>query len=141
MPLRPCLRPGCTTLVPRGRCLTHSQPNPNQRPVLVAGPPPHLFKPLYNSRAWISTRRLYLSLHPICAICHLNPSTDVHHDPDLASILISLGYRSDTPSRSWPKAFWVRACDPANLQALCKGCHSRVTVREDGGFGNPRTGG
>ena len=26
-----------------------------------------------------------------------------------------------------------------NLQALCVPCHSRKTVKHDGGFGNPRT--
>lgn len=31
--------------------------------------------------------------------------------------------------------------DMDNLQGLCKRCHDKKTVREDGGFGNVRKGG
>lgn len=140
MPLRPCLHPGCPALVPRGRCPAHQQPTTTSTPDPDRPSDHHLFKPFYNSALWLSTRRLYLSLHPICAICTSALSTDVHHNPDLAQILTSLGYSPTTPKTSWPREFWRRACDPANLQALCKGCHSRVTVERDGGFGNPRAG-
>lgn len=119
MPLRPCTFPGCPSLVPRGRCSLHQ---PSQR--LGDGDPllpllHHLHKPFYNSAPWRRARTLYLSLHPICELCQCAIATEVHH-------ILSLDARPDL------------ALDPSNLQATCKPCHSRETVRQDGGFGNPR---
>lgn len=39
------------------------------------------------------------------------------------------------PHRGDPDLFW----DADNLQSLCKPCHSRKTVAEDGGLGHPIT--
>lgn len=116
MPLRPCTFPGCPSLVPRGRCPQHASPPSSGDPSL---PLHHLHKPFYNSSAWRRARSLYLSLHPICELCQYALSTEVHH-------VLSLEERPDL------------ALTPFNFQATCRPCHSKETVRRDGGFGNPR---
>jgi 5-methylcytosine-specific restriction protein A len=65
---------------------------------------------------WARVRRAYLDAHPLCAMCGAL-STDVDH------IKAKRAGGSDHPS---------------NLRALCHGCHSRRTGRDQpGGFGRP----
>lgn len=129
MLLRPCSHPGCPTLVRSGRCPTHRTSAPahtsTSAPASTAAAAApsrvlprfdHLHKPFYNSRKWRLARKAYLLLHPICETCHRAPSTEVHH-------VLSLELRPDL------------ALDPSNFMAQCKPCHSRETVRQDGGFG------
>jgi 5-methylcytosine-specific restriction enzyme A len=74
---------------------------------------------LYQTAHWAKLRAWQLSEHPICEECGHAIATEVDHrrphdgDPDLA-------FGSD------------------NLRSMCKPCHSRKTVREDGGFGRAR---
>lgn len=60
--------------------------------------------------------------NPLCIHCYaeglLTPSEHVDH--------IDAVNGPDDPK------FW----DPDNHQALCYSCHSKKTVKEDGGFGN-----
>lgn len=117
MPLRPCTYPGCPSLVPRGRCPQHAPRIGDGDPLLPLLH--HIHKPFYNSASWRKARSFYLSLHPICELCHSSLATEVHH-------ILSLDSRPDL------------ALTPSNFQATCRPCHSRETVKQDGGFGNPR---
>jgi 5-methylcytosine-specific restriction protein A len=66
----------------------------------------------YDAR-WRRLRLMFLREHPLCALCGA-PATEVDH-----IIPIRLGGSNDA----------------ANLQALCKSCHSAKTAREDGRWG------
>ncbi|WP_242506587.1 HNH endonuclease [Piscirickettsia salmonis] len=73
---------------------------------------------------WQRERKIFLQDHPLCKQClqddKLIPTTEVDHikphdgDHDLM----------------WNQNNW---------QALCKSCHSRKTVNEDGGFGRKKS--
>ncbi|MGJ3500350.1 HNH endonuclease [Piscirickettsia salmonis] len=73
---------------------------------------------------WQRERKIFLQDHPLCKQClqddKLIPATEVDHikphgvDDDLM----------------WNQRNW---------QALCKPCHSRKTVNEDGGFGRKKS--
>lgn len=70
-----------------------------------------------NSAAWLALRQQVLNREPLCRCCAargvIRAATDVDHiDGDASNN------------------------DDANLQPLCRRCHSRKTAREDGGFGN-----
>lgn len=75
------------------------------------------------TRRWAAFSKQYLHEHPVCQCgpdccpegCSA-PATDVDH--------------ADGTGRTGPRAF-----DRTNLVALAHGCHSRKTVRADGGFG------
>ena len=94
-----------------------------QRKRAAARPSPH--KRGYDRR-WQKLRRMLLRTNPTCEACarkeppEVTPATEVDHIVALAKG----GARLDV----------------ANLQALCKACHARKTVREDGGFGAPAKG-
>ncbi len=70
--------------------------------------------------AWRKLRAAFLASHPFCESpgC-LNAATEVDH---------KLALRKGGTH------------DEANLQALCRSCHSRKTVRDDNGFGRGRGG-
>lgn len=126
--LHPCAQPGCPTLVARGlsRCPDHYRRSSvrtrvGRAYVVMPAPMSHPHKPFYNSAAWRRARLAYLVSHPICEIVTSGracsaPATEVHHRE-------SLDARPDL------------ALDPTNFEAGCKRCHSRETVRLDGGFG------
>lgn len=63
-------------------------------------------------RSWLAFRELFLNNHPLCTMCEENgkitPATEVHHIKPL----------SDGGAR----------LDPQNCMALCKSCHSKITV-------------
>ena len=70
---------------------------------------------------WQKLRNRFIAQHPYCEECMkrgvLTMATDVDHfKPHLGD----------------PRLLY----DEENLQSLCKSCHSRKTVKEDGGFGN-----
>lgn len=68
------------------------------------------------SNRWRGIRARFLAKHPECATPGCGrPATEVHHRDD------SHVDNSD-----------------ANLEGLCKSCHSHITVLEDGGFGRPK---
>ncbi len=63
----------------------------------------------------------YLRAHPMCSASGCTqPATCVDHVRPLAD---------------------GGTNDDENLQSLCHSCHSRKTVRSDGGFGRPRSNG
>lgn len=70
---------------------------------------------------WRKVRAAYLVVNPVCVVCERGgrvvAATEVDHIK---------AHKGD------PQLFW----DENNWQALCKPCHSRKTVSEDGGFGN-----
>ncbi len=72
----------------------------------------------YDSK-WDKARKDYLAAHPSCISCGV-PATVVDHK---------------VPHKGDRKLFWSRS----NWQPLCRACHGRKTVREDGGFGNKVT--
>lgn len=78
------------------------------------------YKKFYNSKAWKDTRLRQLKLYPLCAACFVGrthtTATCVDH-----KIAIAVG---------------GHPLDPENLESLCHRCHSKKTVRRDGGFGN-----
>ena len=111
-PLRPCKHPGCRVLTNRTYCEAHQPVAEDRRePSSKRG---------YNSR-WRRESRRFLAEHPFCAQCRregrVTPATEVDHI---------------IPHKGDGKLFW----NQGNWQALCKGCHSKKTAREDGGFGN-----
>ncbi len=72
--------------------------------------------PFYRSKAWHRLRAIVLKRdHGICADCG-QPGTHVDH----------IVPRSVAPEL---------ALDESNMVVLCHSCHSRKTVRHDGGFG------
>ncbi len=67
---------------------------------------------------WPKIRSHFLYAHPLCQVCleegRYTEATEVHHIRPL----------SDGGTH-----------DPANLMALCKSCHSRITATEGGRWG------
>lgn len=110
-----CLHPGCPELVQSGYCDKHKKDtknyDSNRGTAAQRG---------YDSR-WRKYRINFLNKNPLCVEClkegRYVPATVVDH------IKAHKGNK---------KLFW----DPMNHQALCKQCHDKKTVREDGGFGN-----
>ena len=106
---RPCNYPGCPELVDRGYCPVH-QRQVNKRDKEVSK---------HYGRDWEKIRDWYISLHPLCEICEtqgrLTPATEVHHIVPIEDGGSDKG---------------------GNLQALCKSCHSRITLQatRDKGF-------
>lgn len=107
-PMRPCTHPGCGQLTKRGRCSAHRRQYEQQRGSAA--------KRMYG-RTWQRARELYLAEHPFCEHCQaegkLVPSMELDHIE---------------PHRGDPVVFWRRG----NWQALCKTCHSRKTLSEQG---------
>lgn len=101
---------------------------PNQPPTLDTRkrrPTPDAGRPSaaargYGSR-WHRTRAVKLAATPLCEDCHdrdeLCGATEVDH-------IDGLGPHGP------------RGHDLDNLRSLCKSCHSKKTVREDGGLGH-----
>lgn len=67
---------------------------------------------------WRRLRASVLARRPVCEACGREAATEVDHVTAIAR--------------------GGAHYDEANLQALCKGCHSRKTVAQDGGFGRGR---
>ena len=103
LPTRPrtlCLHQGCTEVV-RGRPYC-----PRHTPVRPGDERPSSTARGY-TRIWQKIRAAYLAAHPYCAMCG-RPASQVHHRLSLR----------EGGGNDW-----------GNLQALCAGCHSRITRR------------
>ena len=74
--------------------------------------------------AWPEVSRLYRELHPCCEECERRGRVTAAQCVDH---IVPFNGLTD-PLR----------LDSANLQSLCKPCHSRKTSREDGGFGRQK---
>lgn len=131
-PKRPCRFPGCPNLTDTGAyCAAHRSRVPAQtapqkeRERRYDNERGTAAERGYNSK-WRTARQGYLAHHPLCAECQrhgrITPATVVDHM---------------IPHKGDKKLFW----DRDNWQPLCKACHDAKTAREDGGFGNPQTGG
>lgn len=109
-PRGPCGHPSCPLLAVRdGYCAEHYKAatrhyNQYQR------------DPASNKRygrAWKRIRDRYISRHPLCEECvaagRLTPAEEVHH-------VVPLAQGGDHAQE--------------NLMALCKSCHSRITLRD-----------
>ena len=77
-----------------------------------------------DTTAWRKASKAFLVAHPLCAECLKHgitkPATEVDHI---------------IPHKGNKDLFW----NQNNWQSLCHECHSRKTVKEDGGFGNKIT--
>jgi len=116
--LQVCPTPGCPTLTPSGRCADcTARAKRRRRTSAQKG---------YDAR-WYRTQRAYLRANPYCE-CEehsaqpwiMRPrATEVHHRDGLGPL-------------------GPRGHDWANLMALTKSCHSRITAREQPGGWNDR---
>jgi len=113
--LRPCTHPGCRKYAVKGEayCEEHLKAKAKESDSRRL----NAYQRGYTSK-WDKVRRVFLMTHPLCVICG-RPATDVDHI---------------VPHRGDKRLFW----DQNNWQPLCHECHSRKTVKEDGGFGNGR---
>lgn len=71
---------------------------------------------------WQRLRLMYLRDNPLCVECERQGEIVAATDVDHITPIASGGER----------------LDESNLQSLCRSCHSRKTVTEDGGFGRNR---
>lgn len=108
-PLRPCASPGCSNLVVKGRCPAHAvQPDPRVGR-----------RKVYDLRSWRGPNGLRirkLKANPLCEQCE--------RDGVVASAEAVDHADGDATNNAW-----------SNLVSLCWSCHSRKTVKQDGGFG------
>lgn len=98
--LHPCAFPRCPELTAKKYCAKHQ---------------PLQYDPArrrHYDRRWEKLRAVYLARNPLCAHCQqagrLTPATEVHHIVPVAQ---------------------GGADHEDNLMALCKSCHSRITMQ------------
>lgn len=106
--MRPCVEPGCSALVPRGRCPQHAVAQEQQRHNYAV-------RRLYRTARWRRMRAWVLThVDPLCRACaqhdQVTPSTEVDHI---------------VPHRGDEAEFW----DWNNVQGLCASCHGAKTQR------------
>lgn len=103
--MRLCVEPGCSNIVERGRCKGCAAKRERDRPLADV-------RRLYHSARWLALRLRVLLEQPLCAVC------------DLAGLVVASAEVDHViPHRGDLRLFW----DRANLQGLCKPCHSRKT--------------
>ena len=109
-PKRPCSQPGCPELTDHRFCPAHARAEDERYRTYQRDP---AINKRYDHR-WRKIRNAYIQAHPLCEQCQtqgrVTPAQEVDH-------IIPLE-RGGTH-------------DEANLQALCKQCHSSKTARED----------
>lgn len=120
MPSRYCSTPQCGNLIPIGTSFCQECKPADNR----SSERKHhndRTNATYGSTRWRKLRLIVLNHTPLCAECaangHVSMATEVDHIK---------------PHCGDEKLMW----DVDNLQGLCHECHSRKTVKEDGGFGN-----
>lgn len=109
-PFKPCSKTGCPRLTRERFCEDHIQLANKYDQYRESAA-----KRGYGAK-WRRARAGYLANHPICARCG-----------DIATVVDHI-----TPHKGNMALFW----NTGNWQPLCKPCHDRKTVKEDGGFGN-----
>lgn len=106
-PKRPCRHPGCPKLSDGPYCEEHRVKEVHAYNRYFRDPETYQ----RYGYAWRKTRARFLMAHPLCEQCkaegRLEPATEVHHVLPLAD-----GGTNDA----------------RNLMALCKRCHSRITL-------------
>ena len=109
-PKRPCSFPGCGRLTDDRYCDEHRLIAVRHYNKYQRDPDT---KQRYG-RAWRRIRARYIQAHPLCEQCEkegrLTPAEEVHHILPLA-----VGGTHDEN----------------NLMALCKSCHSRITIKSN----------
>jgi 5-methylcytosine-specific restriction protein A len=112
--LKPCKHAGCPELVQSGYCDNHKKDKYDYDTRRGSS------SERGYSYKWRKYREVFLIKHPVCVECLENgivtPANVVDHI---------------IPHKGNYRLFW----DSTNHQALCKRCHDRKTVMEDGGFG------
>lgn len=106
-PKRPCRYPGCSRLTDGQYCEEHRREENTRYNKYERDPESNR----RYGRAWKRVRDRYISGHPLCEEClkqnRITPAEEVHH-----ILPLSQGGTHDT----------------ANLMALCKSCHSRISA-------------
>jgi 5-methylcytosine-specific restriction protein A len=117
---RPCTHPSCGALVRdgSGRCAKHIK---QQRQAIDERRGTSAERGY--SYAWQQARAGFLRKHPLCA----------SHEKKGEVVAATVVDHID-PHKGDKAKFWERT----NWQPLCKPCHDRKTVIEDGGFGRWR---
>ena len=107
-PKRPCSYPGCGRLTDGRYCDEHKKIAERQYNQYLRDSDTNK----RYGRAWKKIRARFLLRHPLCEQCRsegrLTAAEEVHHILPLAS---------------------GGTNDEGNLMALCKSCHSRITVK------------
>lgn len=106
-PLRPCVEPGCSELVPRGRCAVHALQKEHTRFNYAV-------RRLYRTERWRTLRLQVLAEEPVCQVCLLSGSVTA------ATVVDHIERHHGDPVM-----FWSRS----NLQSLCDGCHGVKTAK------------
>lgn len=113
-PKKPCSYPGCPALTEERFCEEHKKLNNKNYERYQRDP---RTKKHYGSR-WRKIRKMYLNKYPFCEECKkqgkLTEANEVHHILPLS--------KDGTH-------------DFDNLMALCKPCHSRISILEGDRFG------
>ena len=108
-PKHPCNRPGCPELTNGRYCEAHSDTERVKYDRYRRDPDT---AKRYGTQ-WRHVRAAYIARHPLCEQCQqagrLTPAQEVHHRYPLAD---------------------GGTHEASNLQALCKRCHSAITIRE-----------
>ena len=117
-PKRPCSHPGCGKLTDGRYCDEHRQIAERQYNQNLRDPDTNK----RYGRAWKKLRARFLLRHPLCEQCRsegrLTPAHEVHHILPLAN-----GGTNDN----------------SNLMALCKSCHSKITISSNNSLQNSNT--
>jgi 5-methylcytosine-specific restriction enzyme A len=104
-----CAEPGCGVLVLGGRCPVHAPRERRAHVVTYANT-----QRMYDSVRWARLRREVIQDEPFCRACRRAGRRSLTVDVDHI-----------VPHRGNPAVFW----DRANLQGLCKRCHTTKTNR------------
>ncbi len=108
-PKRPCSYPGCSRLTDGQYCDEHRKIAERQYNRYLRDPDTNK----RYGRAWRRIRLQYIQAHPLCEQCELEgrltPAEEVHHIVPLTD-----GGTNDV----------------SNLMALCKSCHSSITIND-----------
>lgn len=112
---KPCCKSGCPELTHSRYCDTHYKELESKRQEKVNKERPKGYYKKYG-RKWKRLRFWFLKQHPLCCKCGA-AGNDVDHIKPLAD-----GGTNEI----------------TNLQTLCRSCHSRKTVKQDGGFGKTK---
>lgn len=120
---RPCAQPGCSALVERGHCPDHERTSRAQSTA-------------YDARRGSSSERGYGARWQRLRLRILRRDLYQCQECKRQGRLTLAGARKGDAhvDHIVPKSRGGTD-DPANLETLCRSCHSRKTATEDGGFG------
>ena len=116
-PRRPCSYPGCPRLTEGRYCEEHKKLADRQYDRYSRD---KAARRMYASSDWKRIRARFLAAHPLCERCRqeglLTKATEVHH-------ILPLRHGGTH--------------DEKNLMALCKPCHSRISIEMGDRFATP----